>query len=56
MAETNTPRLVDAAGECLLYYEIGVHVLGAVVLNLPDLILMRSKSLKLKEIPNEEMP
>jgi len=26
VAETNTPRLMDAAGECLLYYEFRPNV------------------------------
>jgi len=38
MVETNTPQPVDVAGECLLYYELMVDILGQ-----PDIEIMKSR-------------
>ena len=46
---------MDADGECLLYYEIGVNVHLVAVLKLRAVIIRLSGWLDLKEIPYEEM-
>jgi len=65
VADKNTPRLMDAAGECLLYDEFrpNVHLVGyrfqilqrLSVLKLPAMIVTLSKYLNLKENPHEEV-
>ena len=65
VAETNTPRRMDAAEECLLYYEFrpNVHLVGyrfqilqrLSVLKPPAMIVTLSKYLNSKENPHEEV-
>jgi hypothetical protein len=67
VAEVNTPLLMDAAGRCLLYYEIRQNVyrvayfqiLQVVVVLKPLAMIVTivtpSKWIKLKESPHEEV-
>ena len=65
VAETNTPRMMDAAGEHLLYYEFSPNVHRMVygfqalqmvlVRRAPTMMVTLIKALKLKENPYEKV-